>query len=96
MFPNGRTGKATKKVLLKHNLWIAAWEMNIVPGLHSALASVPKLADAGYTTILTKMARQSMMTTPQPSQHPTLLSLNQIGAKTLCCGDSTLIQMTNM
>ncbi len=28
--------------------------MNIVPGLHSALVSVPKLADAGYTTILTK------------------------------------------
>jgi hypothetical protein len=28
--------------------------MNIVPGLHSALVSVPKLADAGYTTVLTK------------------------------------------
>jgi hypothetical protein len=30
------------------------WEMNIVPGLHSALVSVPKLADAGYTTVPTK------------------------------------------
>jgi hypothetical protein len=28
--------------------------MNIVPGLHSALVSVPKLADAGYTMVLTK------------------------------------------
>jgi hypothetical protein len=28
--------------------------MNIVPGLHSALVSIPKLADAGYTTVLTK------------------------------------------
>jgi hypothetical protein len=35
MFPNGRTGKATKKMLLKLNLRIAAREMNIVPGLHS-------------------------------------------------------------
>ncbi len=25
--------------------------MNIVPGLHSALVSIPKLADAGYTTV---------------------------------------------
>jgi hypothetical protein len=28
--------------------------MNIVPGLHSALVSIPKLADAGYTTVLNK------------------------------------------
>ncbi len=46
MFPNRRTRKATKKMLLKHNLWIAAWTMNIVPGLHLALMSVPKLAGA--------------------------------------------------
>ncbi len=54
MFPDGQTGKATKKMLLKLNLQIAAWEMNIVPGLHSALVSVPKLADAGYTMVLMK------------------------------------------
>ncbi len=35
MFFDGRTGKATKKKLLKHNLQIAVQEMNIVPGLHS-------------------------------------------------------------
>jgi hypothetical protein len=54
MFPNGGTGKATKKFLLKHNLQIAAQEMNMVPGLHLALVSIPKLADAGCTTVLTK------------------------------------------
>ncbi len=54
MFPNGHNKKATKKMLLKHNLQIAAQEMNIMPGLHLTLVSVPKLADAGYTMVLTK------------------------------------------
>jgi hypothetical protein len=54
MFPDVCTGKATKKMLLKHNLCLAAREMNIVPGLHSALVSIPKLADAGYTTVFNK------------------------------------------
>jgi hypothetical protein len=54
VFPDGRIGKATKKLLLKHNLLLAAQETNILPGLHSALVSIPKLADAGYTTVLTK------------------------------------------
>jgi hypothetical protein len=54
MFPDGCTGKATKKMLLKHNLRLAAREMNIVPGLYSALVSIPKLADAGYTTVFNK------------------------------------------
>ena len=39
---------------LKHKLCPAARKMNIVPGLHSTLISVPKLADAGYTTVFTK------------------------------------------
>ena len=51
MFPDGRTEKATKKMLLKHILRLSTREMNIVPGLHSALVSIPKLADAGYTTV---------------------------------------------
>jgi hypothetical protein len=54
IFPDGRTEKATKKMLVKHNLRLAAREMNIVPGLHSALVSIPKLADAGYTTVFNK------------------------------------------
>ncbi len=54
MFLDKRTNKATKKMHLKHNLCPAAREMNIVPGLHSTLVSVPKLADAGYTTVFSK------------------------------------------
>jgi hypothetical protein len=51
MFPDKRTNKAMKKMRLKHNLCPAAREINIVPGLHSTLVSVPKLVDAGYTTV---------------------------------------------
>jgi hypothetical protein len=54
MFPNKQTNKARKKMLTKHNLRESAREMNIVPGLHSTLISVPKLVDAGYTTVFTK------------------------------------------
>jgi hypothetical protein len=54
MFRDKRTNKATKKMFLKHKLPPAAREMNIVPGLHSTLVSVPKLADAGYTTVFSK------------------------------------------
>ncbi len=54
MFPDGRTVKATKKMLLKHNLRLATREMNIVTGLHLALVSIPKLAVAEYTTVLNK------------------------------------------
>jgi len=43
MFPDKRTNKATKRMLMKHNLRPTAREMNIVPGLHSTLISVPKL-----------------------------------------------------
>ncbi len=46
-----QTRRATKTMLLKHKLRPTAREMNIVPGLHSTLISVPKLANAGYTTI---------------------------------------------
>jgi hypothetical protein len=54
MFLDKRTNKATKKMHLKHKLCPAAREMNIVPGLHSTLVSVPKLADAGFTTVFSK------------------------------------------
>jgi hypothetical protein len=54
MFPDKRTNKATKRMLTKHNLCPAAREMNIVPSLHSTLISVPKLVDAGYTTVFSK------------------------------------------
>ena len=54
MFPNGTTQKATKKMMLKHELRDGALEMNIIPGLHKPLLSVSKFADAGYTTIFDK------------------------------------------
>jgi hypothetical protein len=54
MFPDKRTNKAMKKMRLKHKLRPAAREMNIVPGLHLTLVSVPKIADAGYTTVFSK------------------------------------------
>jgi hypothetical protein len=79
MFPNGRTRKATKKMLLKHNLLIAAQEINIVPGLHLALVSVPKLADAGYTTVLMKhgMAIYNDNTTAITASNPPILESNR-------------------
>jgi hypothetical protein len=46
--------KATKKMLLRQPLCESAREMNIVPGLHSTLISVPKLADTNYTTVFKK------------------------------------------
>jgi hypothetical protein len=44
MFPDKRTNKATKKMRLKHKLCPAAQEMNIVPGLHLTLVSIPKIS----------------------------------------------------
>jgi len=46
--------KATKKMHLKDNIRQEAREMNIIPGLHAPLVSVPKLTDAGYITVFEK------------------------------------------
>jgi hypothetical protein len=60
-------------MLLKHNLRLAAREMNIVPGLHSALVSIPKLVDTGYTTVFNKNGaaiyddKTTMVTAMNPS-----------------------------
>ena len=51
MFPINMKKKATKKMRLKHNIRKKATEMNIIPGLHVPLVSVPKLADAGYIIV---------------------------------------------
>jgi hypothetical protein len=59
MFPEG-TNKAMKKMCLKHKLCPAAREMNIVPGLHLTLVSIPKLADAGYTTVFSKKGSSNL------------------------------------
>jgi hypothetical protein len=62
-------------MLLKHNLCIAAQEMNIVPGLHSALVNVPKLADTGYTIVLPKngVATFDDNTTAITASNPSIL-----------------------
>ena len=54
MFPNNMKQKATKKMHLKHNIRKEATEMNIIPGLHAPLISVPKLAAARYITVFEK------------------------------------------
>ena len=54
MFPNNTTQKATKLMKLKHKIRSKAAEMNIIPGLHAPLVSVPKLADDDYTTVFDK------------------------------------------
>jgi hypothetical protein len=54
MLPDKRTHRATEKILLKYDIRAGAREVNIVPGLHSTLISVPKLADADYITVFDK------------------------------------------
>ena len=39
---------------LKHDIREEAREMNIPPGIHAPLISLPKLADAGYVTVFEK------------------------------------------
>ncbi len=75
MFPDKHTNKATKKMHLKHKLCPAAREMNIVPGLHSTLVSVPKLADAGYTTVFSK--KGAAHTTTITANKPPILEANR-------------------
>ncbi len=65
---------------LKHKLHPAAREMNIVPGLHSTLVSIPKLADAGYTTVFSKEGVKSTMTTLLQSQPTSPPSWKPTGA----------------
>jgi hypothetical protein len=72
MLPNKWQHKATKKMLFWQPLRESAREMNIVPGLHSTLISIPKLADANYTTVFEKGkatiydALTTMITADQP------------------------------
>jgi hypothetical protein len=95
MFPDKRTNRAMKKMLTKHNLRPAKREMNIVPGLHSTLISVPKLADAGYTTVFNKDGAaiyDDYTTTITPSWPPVLNAdrCNQTGLWNLPLDDQNL------
>jgi hypothetical protein len=54
MLPEKSKIMATKKMQLKHNLWAGASKMNIVPNLHTALISIPKMAEHGYIAVFDK------------------------------------------
>jgi hypothetical protein len=79
MFPDKRTSKAMKKMRLKHKLCPAAREMNIVPGLHSTLVSIPKLVDTGYTTVFSRkgVAIYDDHTTTITANKPPVLEANR-------------------
>ncbi len=54
MLPDKSRVRAMHKMLLKHKLREGAREMNIVPGLHSTLISVPKIVDKDYIVVFDK------------------------------------------
>ncbi len=54
MLPDESKIQATCKMLLKNKLREGAREMNVVPGLHSTLVSIPKFADADYIMVFDK------------------------------------------
>jgi hypothetical protein len=54
MLPDKSKIRATQNMLLKHKLQEGAREMNAVPGLHSTLVSIPKIANADYIGVFDK------------------------------------------
>ncbi len=54
MLPDKSKIRAIHKMLLKHKLREGAKEMNVVPGLHSTLVSIPKMANADYIVVFDK------------------------------------------
>jgi hypothetical protein len=54
MLPDKSKIRATQKMLLKHKLQEGAREMNVVPGLHSTLVSIPTTANADYIAVFKK------------------------------------------
>ena len=79
MLPDKCTHCAMKKMLLKHNIQDGAREVNIVPGLHTTLISVPKLADANYITVFdkTKATIYNATTTDIRTTEPPILTAPQ-------------------
>ncbi len=75
VLPDKRQHKATKKMLLWQPLRESAREMNIIPGLHSTLISIPKLADADYTTVFKKFKANiyNVSTTTITADQPLIL-----------------------
>ncbi len=54
MLPDKSKIRAAQKMLLKHKLQKGTREMNVVPGLHSTLISIPKMANADYIALFNK------------------------------------------
>ncbi len=54
MLPDKSKIRATRKMLVKNKLREGAREMNVVPGLHSTLVSIPKFANADYIAVFDK------------------------------------------
>jgi hypothetical protein len=54
MLPDKTKIRATNKMRLKHNLWLKARKINILPNLLSMLISVPKIADVDYIAVFDK------------------------------------------
>ncbi len=54
MLPDKSRVCATHKMLLKHKIRDGARGMNIVPGLHSTLVSIPKIVDEDYIVVFDK------------------------------------------
>ncbi len=54
MLPDKSRERATHKMLLKHKIRDGAREINIVPGLHSTLVSIPKIVDEDYIVVFDK------------------------------------------
>ena len=63
MLPDKSRVRATHKMLLKHRIREGAREMNIVPGLHSTLVSVPKMVDEDYIVVFDKKSAKTYDTT---------------------------------
>jgi hypothetical protein len=63
MLPDKSRVCATHKMLLKHRIREGAREMNIVPGLHSTLVSVPKMVDEDYIVVFDKKSAKTYDTT---------------------------------
>jgi hypothetical protein len=59
MLPDKSRVRATCKMLLKHKLREGAREMNIAPGLHSTLVSVPKILDKDYIVVFDKKSAKT-------------------------------------
>jgi hypothetical protein len=59
MLPDKSKVRATHKMLLKHKIREGVRAMNIVPGLHSTLVSVPKMVDKNYIVVFDKKSAKT-------------------------------------